>query len=138
MGIGYYNNSGCADPTAHTAVSNMEGEEKILRIEYPSGKMVIRMNTFFPSTLERSRKLFRLMAKYSRAEDQKRLYVFLVGLEKKYRIQEDMNSRKAAKCSKKVDIRKYETEARRAKTLRERTSKNIDQLYTICRLGDSV
>ena len=62
MGISYYNGSGYPDPTAHYAVRHLEEEEKMLHIVYPTGRMDIRMDKFFPATLDRARKLFRLMA----------------------------------------------------------------------------
>ncbi len=74
MGISYYNGSGYPDPTAHFAVRHLEEEEKMLHIEYPTGHMDIRMDKFFPATLDRARKLFRLMAMHSSYVEQKRKF----------------------------------------------------------------
>ena len=49
MGISRYNASGYLDMTAHLAIQNMEREEKVLHIEYPTGYMNIRMEAFSPA-----------------------------------------------------------------------------------------
>ena len=64
MGISRYNASGYLDMTAHLAIQNMEREEKVLHIEYPTGYMNIRMEAFFPCTVKRADKLFRMVRRY--------------------------------------------------------------------------
>lgn len=135
MGIHYYNNSGLPDPTAHLAVRHLEEEEKTLYIKYPTGKMAIRMDKFFPSTLERAKKLFRLMAAYSSEKDCLRLLEFLKQKEQKLRDQEEKFCRKAMESTKKADISKYESFARSASNDKHRIQRNMELLCQICKVG---
>ena len=107
MGISYYNGSGYPDPTAHYAVRHLEEEEKTLHIVYPTGHMDIRMDKFFPSTLDRARKLFRLMAQYSSSEDKHRLLEFLRQKEQKLINQEESYCKLAMDSEKRMDVSKY-------------------------------
>lgn len=134
MGISYYNGSGYPDPTAHFAVRNIEREGKRLHIQYPSGAMDIRIDKFFPATLDRAKKVFRLIAKYSCGEEQKRLLQYLVGMENKYRARTDFYRKKAADSNEKNKIRQYEVLAREAERLQERTKRNKELLCEICKL----
>ena len=126
MGISYYNGSGYPDPTAHYAVRHLEEEEKMLHIVYPTGHMDIRMDKFFPATLDRARKLFRLMAQYSSCEDKQRLLEFLR--------QEESYCKLALDSKKKMDVNKYTSLARNAANEKHRTRRNIELLCQICRL----
>lgn len=134
MGISYYNGSGYADPTAHYAVRHIEEEEKMLHIQYPTGHMDIRMDKFFPATLDRARKLFRLMAQYSSGEDKHRLLEFLRQKEQKLKNQEESYAKQAQGCAKKMDVHKYTSLARNAEIEKHRTRRNIELLCQICRL----
>ena len=134
MGISYYNGSGYPDPTAHFAVRHMEEEEKMLHIVYPTGHMDIRLDTFFPATLDRARKLFRLMVQYSSTEDKRRLLEFLSQKEQKLKNQEEAYCRQAMQSEKKMDINKYTSYARNAANDKHRTRRNIELLCQICRL----
>ena len=134
MGISYYNGSGYPDPTAHFAVRYIEEEEKMLHIVYPTGHMDIRMDKFFPATLDRARKLFRLMAQYSSSEDKHRLLEFLCQKEQKLASQEESYSKLAEDSEKRKDVSKYTSFARIAANDRHRTKRNIELLCQICRL----
>ena len=134
MGISYYNSSGYPDPTAHYAVRHMEEEEKMLHIVYPTGHMDIRMDKFFPATLDRAKKLFRLMAQYSSDEDKRRLLEFLCQKEQKLKNQEETYVRLAMESEKKMDVNKYTSFARNATNDKHRTRRNIELLCQICRL----
>lgn len=134
MGISYYNGSGYPDPTAHYAVRHLEEEEKMLHIVYPTGRMDIRMDKFFPATLDRARKLFRLMAQYSSSEDKYRLLEFLRQKEQKLGNQEKSYCRQALESEKKMDVNKYTSFARNAANEKHRTRRNIELLCQICRL----
>ena len=133
MGISYYNGSGYPDPTAHYAVRHLEEEEKTLHIVYPTGHMDIRMDKFFPSTLDRARKLFRLMAQYSSSEDKHRL-LELRQKEQKLINQEESYCKLAMDSEKRMDVSKYTSLARNAANERHRTKRNIELLCQICRL----
>lgn len=134
MGISYYNGSGYPDPTAHYAVRHLEEEEKSLHIVYSTGRMDIRMDKFFPSTLDRARKLFRLMAQYSSSEDKHRLLEFLRQKEQKLINQEESYCKLAMDSEKRMDVSKYTSLARNAANERHRTKRNIELLCQICRL----
>ncbi len=134
MGISYYNGSGYPDPTAHFAVRNIEEEEKILHIQYPTGYMDIRMDKFFPATLDRAKKVFRLMARYTLEEEQDRLFRYLTGVENKYRERAVSYKRKAAEGNEKNKIRQYEVLTRKAERLQEQTKRNKELLSEICKL----
>lgn len=134
MGISYYNGSGYPDPTAHYAVRHIEEEEKMLHIQYPMGHMDIRMDKFFPATLDRARKLFRLMVQYSSSEDKHRLLEFLQEKERKLKNQEESYRKQAENSSEKMDVNKYESLARNAQIEKHRTRRNIELLCQVCRL----
>lgn len=134
MGISYYNGSGYPDPTAHYAVRHIEEEEKMLHIVYPTGHMDIRMDKFFPATLDRARKVFRLMAQYSSCEDQYRLLEFLRQKEQKLQNQEESYCRKVLDSTKKMDINRYTAYARNVANDKHRTKRNIELLCQICKL----
>ena len=134
MGISYKNSSGYPDPTAHYAVHHIEEEEKMLHIVYPTGHMDIRMDKFFPATLDRARKVFRLMAQYSSREDQYRLLEFLRQKEQKLQNQEESYSRKVLECTKKMDINRYTAYAHNAANDKQRIKRNMELLRQICKL----
>lgn len=134
MGISYKNSSGYPDPTAHYAVRHIEEEEKMLHIVYPTGHMDIRMDKFFPATLDRARKVFRLMAQYSSREDQSRLLEFLRQKEQKLQNQEESYSRKVLESTKKTDINRYTAYAHNAANDKHRTKRNMELLCQICKL----
>lgn len=134
MGISYYNGSGYPDPTAHYAVRHLEEEEKMIHIVHPTGHMDIRMDKFFPTTLDRAKKLFWLMARYSSGEDKHRLLEFLCQKEQKLKNQEESYSRLAMDSEKKMDVNKYTSFARNVANEKHRTRRNIELLCQICRL----
>lgn len=109
----------------------------MLHIVYPTGHMDIRMDKFFPCTLDCARKLFRLMAQHSPAEDQHRLLEYLRQREEKFKSQVENYSRQAAEATKRHEVSKYESFARNAENQRHRTKRNIELLCQICRLGVS-
>lgn len=134
MGISYFNGSGYADPTAHYAVRHIEEEEKMLHIVYPTGRMDIRMDRFFPTTLDKAKKLFRLMAQNSSVEEQRRVLAFLQQKEQKYMSQVKSYQQQALDADKKTDVNKFETLARKAEVERHRTHRNWELLCQICGL----
>lgn len=87
MGISYKNGSGYPDPTAYMAVHNVEAEEKILHIQYPTGYMDLKMDAFFPCTVDRARKIFRLICPYCSREEKDRLLRFLKEKDRRYQSQ---------------------------------------------------
>ncbi len=57
MGISRYNSEGYADPTAYEAIRNIE----TFRVDHPSGYIEVNVETFFPCTTAKAKKLFRLV-----------------------------------------------------------------------------
>ena len=96
MGISYKNGSGCPDPTAYYAVQHMEAEEKRLHIRYPSGRMNLEIERFFPCTVVKARKLSPLIRRYCEKTEREKLQRFLKKQEMNYlsRIQAFQNREK--------------------------------------------
>lgn len=134
MGISYYNGSGYPDPTAHQAVRNMEEEEKMLHIGYPTGHMDIRMDRFFPATLDRAKKLFRLMAQHSPLEDQHRLLLFLKQKEQRLADKAATHRKQEQDSTRKGEAHRYASLAREAEIQRQRARRNVELLCEICKL----
>lgn len=74
MGISRYNSEGYADPTAYEAIRNIE----TFRVDHPNGYIEVNVETFFPCTNTKARKLFRLIRDNCSEAQQKELLVALV------------------------------------------------------------
>lgn len=127
MGISYKNSSGYPDPTAYNAVKNIEEEEKILHIQYPSGYMDIRMDAFFPCTVDRARKAFRLICQYCPKADRDRLLRFLQEKERRYKAQQQTFKGQLAASTDKTEKRQLESRLRESVRLQERIHRNIEE-----------
>lgn len=126
MGISRYNSEGYYDPTAHLAIRTMEQKDKVLRISYPTGYMDIRLDAFFPCTIKKARKIFRLVQSYSSFEDKKRILSCLRGKEQKYKSQIQTFSGKLAASQEKAEMQKWDARLGEAKRLLHRTQRNIE------------
>ena len=80
MAISKYNAEGYYDPTAYEGMRNVD----VFKISYPTGYMEINLEYFFPCTLDKARKVFPLIHRYSSEKDKERLLKFLQGLERYY------------------------------------------------------
>ena len=65
MGISRYNSEGDADPTADEAIRNIES----FRVDHPNGYIEVNVETFFPCTNTKVKKLFRLVRAYCSEEE---------------------------------------------------------------------
>ena len=74
MGISRYNSEGYADPTAYEAIRNIES----FRVDHPNGYIEVNVETFFPCTNTKARKLFRLVRAYCSEAQQEELLAALV------------------------------------------------------------
>lgn len=74
MGISRYNSEGYTDPTAYEAIRNIE----TFRVDHPSGYIAVNMETFFPCTNTKAKKLFRLVRAYCSEDQQEELLAALV------------------------------------------------------------
>lgn len=127
MGISYKNSSGYPDPTAYMAVHNIEAEEKILRIQYPTGHIDLKMDAFFPCTADRARKIFRLICQYCPQEDKDRLMRFLQEKERRYQSQVRTFEQQRESSTQEKDRKTLECRMRESERLRMRTHRNIEQ-----------
>ena len=66
MGISMYNGSGYRDPTAFEAINRAES----FQIDHRTGYIRINMDTFFPCSVKKAQKLFRLVCMYCNQEQQ--------------------------------------------------------------------
>jgi len=106
-------------------------EGKILHIKYPTGYMDIRVENFFPATLDRARMVFRLMHEYSSEEDIKMIYDYLWE-----KIEESTNdsceySVTLSITTDKKEERKAAEGLRKAKSMKKRTERNLELLKKI-------
>ena len=131
MGISRYNASGYLDMTAHLAIQNMEREEKVLHIEYPTGYMNIRMEAFFPCTVKRADKLFRIVRRYSTPQDKTRLLDSLQHLEKKYTDKERFYAIQVQTATEEIDRRCNLIQQNDAKRRLAGIQRNIRQFEAI-------
>lgn len=131
MGISRYNASGYLDMTAHLAVQNMEREEKVLHIEYPTGYMNIRMDVFFPCTVKRADKLFRIVRRYCTSADKARLLDALRCLEKKYTDKERFYSIQVQTATDEIDRKCNAIQQNEAKRRMAGIQRNIRQFEAI-------
>lgn len=75
MNHNYYNAEGYPDPTAFEALRNVES----FQVDHPSGYVRINPDTFFPCTMEKARKLFRLVHRYCSRSQQEELLTIMLG-----------------------------------------------------------
>ena len=126
MGISYKNGSGYPDPTAYLAVRNIEEDEKILHIQYPSGYMDLNMDVFFPSPVDRARKVLKLICQYCSESDKDRLFRFLVNKEKHYRAQSQTFLQQMECAGSRTEQERLALRARESCRLARRTHRNIE------------
>jgi len=135
LGINKYNAEGYYDPTAYEGLRNAEAEARKLKINYPTGYMELNLDCFFPCPLDKARKIFLLIHKYSSEADKDRLIVFLHGLESRYFAQMQKCADKATSYpAKSEECREYTSRFKEARRLRQRTARNIE-LFTAGREG---
>ncbi|MCD7752138.1 MAG: hypothetical protein LUI10_10440 [Lachnospiraceae bacterium] len=125
MGISYYNSSGYPDPTAHYAVQHVEQEEKTLHIVYPTGHMDIRVDRFFPCTVDRAKKVFKLICQYCSQEDKDKLLRFLTDKEKRYKSQAQALWSRIESCTDTAERKHLTAQYKEAVRLKDRLNRNI-------------
>lgn len=84
MGISKYNAEGYYDPTAYEGLKRAEESMKVLKIIYPTGFMEINLENFFPCTLDKAKKVFSLIHRYSSEADKDRLQGFFMDKEARF------------------------------------------------------
>ena len=77
MGISKYNADGYYDPTAYEGIRQADASARKLKITYPTGYMELNLDYFFPCTLDKARKVFSLIHRYSSGADKDRMLAFL-------------------------------------------------------------
>lgn len=127
MGISKYNGSGYYDPTAYDGIRNADAVTNKLKIIYPTGYMELNLDYFFPCTLDKARKVFSLIHRYSSDTDKQKLLDFLQGLENEYADKMEDYAKKAIAYPEKSDeYNKYTSRFKEARWLRQRTARNIE------------
>ncbi|MDU4960011.1 MAG: hypothetical protein E6X17_05035 [Sporomusaceae bacterium] len=127
MGISKYNAEGYYDPTAYEGIRRAEVDTGKLKIVYPTGYMELNLEGFFPCPLDKARKVFSLVYRYSPEPDKDRLLAFLRRLEKRYFAQMQEYASEAATYPAKSDKwREYTAKFKEAMRLRQRVAKNIE------------
>ena len=130
MGISKYNAEGYYDPTAYEGIRQADANARKLKINYPTGYMELNLDYFFPCPLDKARKVFSLIHRYSSEADKDRLIAFLYGLESRYGAQMQEYADKAMYYpAKSEECREYTSRFKEARRLRQRTSRNIE-LFT--------
>ena len=127
MGISKYNAEGYYDPTAYEGIRQADANARKLKINYPTGYMELNLDCFFPCPLDKARKVFALIHRYSLEADKDRLLAFLHGLEHRYFTQMQEYANEAAAYPANSDKwREYTVKFKEAMRLRQRTAKNIE------------
>ena len=135
MGISKYNAEGYYDPTAYEGIRQADANARKLKINYPTGYMELNLDCFFPCPLDKARKVFALIHRYSLEADKDRLLAFLHGLESRYGAQMQKCADKATSYpAKSEEYREYTSRFKEARRLRQRTARNIE-LFTAGREG---
>lgn len=80
MGISRYNAEGYRDPTAYEAIKSAE----TFRITYPTGYLELNTENFFPCTVEKGRRVFRLVQQHCSEEQKSELLAILLRKAKAY------------------------------------------------------
>ncbi|WP_010651610.1 hypothetical protein [Oceanobacillus massiliensis] len=127
MEISKYNAEGYYDPTAYEGIRKADADARKFKILYPTGYMELNLTNFFPCTLDKARKIFSLIHKYSSKEDKRRLIHFLQALENEYAIEMMEAAAKAISYPEKsAEYRKSNSRFKEVRRLRQRTARNIE------------
>lgn len=111
MGISRYNSEGYADPTAYEAIRNIE----TFRVDHPNGYIEVNVDTFFPCTNTKAKKLFWLVRDNCSEAQQKELLVALVRKAKS--VTEEAMSLEGSLNEVPRDPKEYQGRLRRFKSL---------------------
>lgn len=127
LGISRYNAEGYYDPTAYEGIRRADADAGKLKIVYPTGYMELNLEGFFPCPLDKARKVFSLIYRYSPEPDKDRLLVFLRRQEKRYFAQMQEYANEAAAYPANSDKwREYTAKFKEAMRFRQRAAKNIE------------
>ena len=130
MEISKYNAEGYYDPTAYEGIRQADANARKLKINYPTGYMELNLDYFFPCTLDKARKVFSLIHRYSSEADKDRLLAFLRALAAGYFAMMQEYAGKAASSATNGDERRdYTSMFEEARRLWQRTATNIE-LFT--------
>lgn len=129
MKLGKYNAEGYYDPTAFEGISNADTNK--LKITYPTGYMELNLDKFFPCTLDKARKVFSLIHRYSSESDKDRLQAFLKEMEKEFETQMVEYAEKAMSYpSKSKEYSMYMSKFKEVRRFRQRIIRNIELFIT--------
>lgn len=127
MGISKYNAEGYYDPTAYEGIRRAEEGMKKMRINYPTGYLELNIDHFFPCTIDKARKVFSLIHRYSSESDKERLVTFLKDLERRYLCQMKDCAEKASSYPEySAKHRKHTLKFKESRRLCQRTRRNLE------------
>lgn len=125
MGVNRYNAEGYCDPTAYEAIKNAE----TFRVTHPHGYLDLNTERFFPCTVDKGRRLFKLIRENCSEAQQQELLVVLLRKAKSY-------ADKALELDRRLDDpalgeKRYAdiySQLKNVKRQHERITRNIEQL----------
>lgn len=128
MGISRFNSEGYCDPTAYEAIKKAE----TFRIVHPTGYLDINTEKFFPCTVEKGKKTFRLVREHCSKAQQEELLGALLRKEKRYAL-------RALKLERSLDdteLTRSEHESIHSQLMniarqQERIARNIEQFKEV-------
>ncbi len=122
MGISMYNASGYRDPTAFAAISRAES----FRVDHSTGFIDVDVNVFFPCTVKKADKFFRLVCQYCSEEQQDRLLDALLRRADRLKAQAESQEEKVSAAKlKSAQYREELAELRRIQSTEQRLRRNI-------------
>lgn len=131
MGISKYNAEGYYDPTAYEGLKRAQESMKKMKITYPTGYMEINLDNFFPCTLDKARKVFSLIHRYSSESDKDRLHEFFVGKEGRFYSKMSIYADKASSYPENSkEHRDYLSKFKETRRLHQRIKRNRELFLT--------
>lgn len=124
MGVNRYNAEGYSDPTAYEAIKNVE----TFRITHPAGYLELNTENFFPCTVEKGKKVFRLVREHCSEEQKNELLAILFRKAKSYADKALELDRRLDNAT--LDEKEYVDVFSQLKNIRrqhERITRNIEQ-----------
>jgi len=125
LGISKYNGEGYYDPTAYEGIKRFEESMKMMKINYPTGYMEINIDNYFPCNLDKAKKVFSLIHRYSTELDKDRLQEFFVEKEGRFYSKMSQYANKASSYPENSkEHREYLSRFKEARRLHQRIRRN--------------
>ncbi len=125
MGVNRYNAEGYRDPTAYEAIKSAE----TFRITHPTGYLELNTENFFPCTVEKGKRVFRLVREHCSEEQKKELLAILLRKAKSYADKAlELDRRLDDATLNEKDYADSFSQLKNVKRQHERITRNIEQL----------